>query len=221
MRHHDTHAVRAASGELTRSAVIVPSVVESTHRGERHWNIFDRLLKDRIIFLGSEIDDFVANVVVAQLLFLESDDPDKEITLYINSPGGIVYSGLAILDTMQHVKNPVSTVCVGMAASMGAVLLAAGQRGRRFALPNARIMIHQPHGGAQGQATDIELQAREVKHLRDVVAGVLASACRRSHEDVIRDFDRDRFMSASAAKEYGLIDDVLPPGKKPLEEKAA
>jgi ATP-dependent Clp protease protease subunit len=221
MRHEKTQVVAAASRELTRSAVIVPSVVESTHRGDRHWNIFDRLLKDRIIFLGSEIDDFVANVVVAQLLFLESEDPDKEITLYINSPGGIVYSGLAILDTIQHVKNPVSTVCVGMAASMGAVLLAAGQKGRRLALPNARIMIHQPHGGAQGQASDIELQAREVRHLRDVVADVLASACGRSREEMIRDFDRDRFMSAGVAKEYGLIDGVLPPNKKPVEEKAA
>jgi ATP-dependent Clp protease protease subunit len=218
---HPSNRVEAISVLERAHAGMVPTVVENTHRGERHWNVFDRLLKDRIVFLGSEIDDFVANVVVAQLLFLESEDPEKEVTLYINSPGGIVYSGLAILDTMQHIKNPVSTVCIGMAASMAAVLLAAGQKGRRLALPNARILIHQPHGGAKGQATDIELQAREVRHLRDVIADVLATACDKPRDVVIQDIDRDRYMSPGAAKEYGLIDDVLAPGKKPITEKAA
>ncbi|MBL0197736.1 MAG: ATP-dependent Clp protease proteolytic subunit [Myxococcales bacterium] len=153
--------------ELERARAFTPYVVETTHRGERSWDIFSRLLKDRIIFLGTPIDDDVANAVVAQLLFLESEDPDKEIMIYINSPGGVVYSGLAIFDTMQYVRCPVSTACIGMAASMGAVLLAAGQKGSRSALPNARIMIHQPHGGARGQVTDIEIQAREVKLLKD------------------------------------------------------
>lgn len=194
--------------------MILPNVVETTHKGERHWSIFDRLLRDRIVFLGEEINDLVANVVIAQLLFLESEDPDKEITLYINSPGGIVYSGLAILDTMHYLRAPVATMCVGMAASMAAVLLAAGHRGRRVALPHSRILIHQPHGGAKGQTSDIEIQAREFRHLKDTLARLLADASGKSREVVANDFDRDNYLSAEAAKEYGLIDEVLAPRPK-------
>jgi ATP-dependent Clp protease, protease subunit len=207
-----------AMGILESSAsiknIIVPTVVETTHRGERHWSIFDRLLKDRIVFLGDEINDIVANIIIAQFLFLESEDPDKEIMLYINSPGGVVYSGLAIFDTMQHLRSPVSTMCVGMAASMAAVLLAAGHKGRRLALPNARIMIHQPHGGARGQVTDIEIQAREVRHLKDTLADILATACGKPRDQLTKDMDRDNYMSASSAKEYGLVDEILVPRKK-------
>ncbi len=157
-----------------RPSNIIPTVVEQTHRGERGWDIFSRLLKDRIIFLGTEINDHVANVVIAQLLYLESEDPDKEIAIYVNSPGGIITSGLAIYDTMNHVKSPVSTICIGQAASMGAFLLSSGGKGRRFALPHARIMVHQPLGGARGQATDIEIQAREILRLRDKINAILA-----------------------------------------------
>ena len=196
-----------------------PYVVETTHRGERTWDIFSRLLKDRIIFLGTPIDDLVANEVVAQLLFLESEDPDKDIMIYINSPGGVVYSGLAIFDTMQYVRCPVSTACIGMAASMGAVLLAAGQKGSRSALPNARIMIHQPHGGARGQVTDIEIQAREVKLLKDTLTDILASATGKNRDQIMKDIDRDFYLSAMAAKEYGLIDHVFLPKKKTGDEK--
>ena len=194
--------------------VIIPTVVETTHRGERHWSIFDRLLKDRIVFLQYEIDDVVANIAIAQFLFLESEDPDKEIMLYINSPGGVVYSGLAIHDTMQYVRCPVSTTCLGMAASMAAVLLAAGTKGRRLALPNARIMIHQPHGGARGQASDIEIQAREVKALKELLTDILTTATGKKREEVYKDMDRDFYMSAIQAKEYGLIDSVVQPPKK-------
>ncbi|WP_394840436.1 ATP-dependent Clp protease proteolytic subunit [Pendulispora rubella] len=196
---------------------MVPTVVETTHKGERHWSIFDRLLKDRIVFLGNEIDDMVANVVIAQFLFLESEDPDKEIMLYINSPGGVVYSGLAIHDTMQHVRAPVSTMCVGMAASAAAMLLSAGHKGHRSALPNSRILIHQPHGGARGQASDIEIQAREVRHLKDATTRIFAKATGKSPEQLNLDMDRDNYMSAATAKEYGLIDVILEPReKKPL-----
>jgi ATP-dependent Clp protease protease subunit len=201
------------SGEHARG-VVLPTVVETTHKGERAWSIFDRLLRDRIVFLGEEINDVVANIVIAQLLFLESEDPDKEITLYINSPGGVVYSGLAILDTMHYLRAPVATMCVGMAASMAAVLLAAGQRGRRVALPHARILIHQPHGGAKGQTSDIEIQAREFRHLKDTLARLLADASGKSRETIANDFDRDNYLSAEAAKEYGLIDEVLVPRPK-------
>ncbi|WP_394829787.1 ATP-dependent Clp protease proteolytic subunit [Pendulispora albinea] len=194
--------------------IILPTVVETTHKGDRAWGIFDRLLKDRIVFLGNEIDDTVANIIIAQFLFLESEDPDKEVMLYINSPGGVVYSGLAIYDTMQHVRTPVSTMCVGMAASAAAVLLAAGQRGRRVALPNARILIHQPHGGARGQASDIEIQAREVRFLKDTLVRILANATDKSRETLLADMDRDNYMSAGAAKEYGLIDTILEPHPK-------
>lgn len=187
----------------------VPIVIEQTHRGERGWDIFSRLLKDRIIFLGTPIDDRIANVVIAQLLYLESEDPDKEISLYINSPGGVITSGLAIYDTMNHVKSPVSTICLGQAASMGAFLLSSGEKGRRFALPHARIMVHQPLGGAQGQATDIEIQAKEILRLRDVLNRILADNTGQSLEQIATDTDRDRFMTAAEAKEYGLVDQVM------------
>ena len=197
-----------------RSFIPYPTVVETTHRGERNWDIFSRLLKDRIVFLGTEINDDVANIIIAQFLFLESEDPDKEIMLYINSPGGVVTSGLAIYDTMQYVRCPVSTTCLGMAASMGAVLLAAGMKGRRVALPNSRIMIHQPLGGARGQATDIEIQAREIRHLKDVVTDILTTATGKPREQINKDIDRDFYLSGVQAKEYGLIDEVLIPKNK-------
>jgi ATP-dependent Clp protease protease subunit len=187
----------------------IPFVVEQTHRGERSWDIYSRLLKDRIIFLGDPINDRVASVVIAQLLFLESEDPDKDIRLYINSPGGVVTAGLGIYDTMQYVKCEVATYCLGQAASMGAFLLAGGAKGKRFALPNARIMIHQPHGGASGQATDIEIQAREILRLRETLNGIMAKHSGRTVDEILKDTDRDNFMSADEAKHYGLIDEVL------------
>lgn len=192
-----------------------PQIVETTHRGERAWDLFSRLLKDRIIFLGSEVNDDVANVIIAQLLVLEGEDPDKEITMYINSPGGVITSGMAIYDTMQYVRCPVSTVCLGQAASMGAVLLCAGTKGRRRALPNSRVMIHQPHGGARGQASDIEIQAREILHLRHRLNEILSRHTGQSIEKLKSDTERDRFLSAIEAKEYGLIDDVIAPRKSP------
>jgi len=195
-------------------AYILPTVTEVTHRGEREWNIFSRLLKDRIVFLGTEIDDFVSNAVIAQILFLYSEDPDKDIQMYVNSPGGVVTSGLAIYDTMQYVRCPVSTICIGQAASMGAVLLAAGQKGRRFGLPHARIMIHQPLGGARGQATDIEIQAREIKRMKDTLTDILVNATGKNRDDLARDIERDFYMSSGQAKEYGLIDEVLPKRQK-------
>ena len=191
-----------------------PTVVETTHRGERNWDIFSRLLKDRIVFLGTEINDDVANIIIAQFLFLESEDPDKDIVLYINSPGGVIYSGLAIYDTMQVIRAHVTTTCVGMAASMGAILLAAGAKGRRTALPNARIMIHQPHGGARGQASDIEIQARETRYLKDVLIQILVDATGKTKEQIHKDIDRDNYMSPAQAKEYGLLDEVLVPRRK-------
>jgi len=189
--------------------MLVPMVVEQTGRGERSYDIYSRLLKERIIFLGTEIDDTVANLVIAQLLFLQSEDPEKDISLYINSPGGVVTSGLAIYDTMQFLKCDITTYCVGQAASMGAVLLAAGASGKRFALPNARIMIHQPLGGAQGQATDIHIQAQEIMRIKQILNGILANHSGRSIEDLEKDTDRDNFMSAAQAAEYGLIDEVV------------
>jgi ATP-dependent Clp protease, protease subunit len=204
--------------ERTRDFIPYPTVVETTHRGERNWDIFSRLLKDRIVFLGTEVNDDVANIIIAQFLFLESEDPDKEILLYINSPGGVVTSGLAIYDTMQYVRSTVSTTCLGMAASMGAVLLAAGAKGRRMALPNARVMIHQPSGGARGMVSDIEIQARESRHMKDVVTDILVSATGKAKEQVHKDIDRDFYLSAAQAKEYGLIDDVLVP-KRPKTGK--
>jgi ATP-dependent Clp protease protease subunit len=203
-----------ASKEPPTASIIYPHVVETTHRGERTWDIFSRLLKDRIVFLGSAIDDDVANIVIAQFLFLESEDPDKDIQLYVNSPGGVVTAGLAIYDTMQYVRCPVSTICIGQAASMGALLLGAGQKGRRFALPNSRIMIHQPLGGARGQATDIEIQAREIRHMKDVVTDIIVRSTGKPREDVIRDIERDFYMGPGQAKEYGLIDEIFEPKKK-------
>ena len=192
-----------------RAQMLVPMVVEQTGRGERSYDIYSRLLKERIIFLGTEIDDTVANLVIAQLLFLQSEDPEKDISLYINSPGGIVTAGLAIYDTMQFLKCDITTYCVGQAASMGAVLLAAGTSGKRYALPNARIMIHQPLGGAQGQASDINIQAREIMRIKQILNGILAKHSGRNIDDLEKDTDRDNFMSAIQAAEYGLIDEVV------------
>ena len=196
----------------------MPYVVEQTHRGERSYDIYSRLLKDRIVFLGTPIDDDVANVIIAQLLFLESEDPDKDINLYVNSPGGSVTSGLAIYDTMQYVKPQVSTICLGQAASMGAFLLSGGAPGKRFAVPNARIMIHQPLGGFQGQATDIEIQAKEILRLKARLNEILAKHTRQPIERIEKDTDRDYFMGAGEAKEYGLIDEVIV-HKKATERK--
>ncbi|HYR54894.1 MAG TPA: ATP-dependent Clp endopeptidase proteolytic subunit ClpP [Myxococcaceae bacterium] len=187
----------------------VPYVVEQTHRGERSYDIYSRLLKDRIIMLGTEIDDEVANVVVAQMLFLESEDPDKDINIYVNSPGGSVTAGLAIYDTMQYVKPAVSTICVGQAASMGAMLLLAGAKGKRFALPNARIMIHQPMGGVKGQAADIDIQAREILRLRDKLNEIVVKHTGQPLERIEKDTDRDYFMGPIEAKQYGIIDEVV------------
>ncbi|APG25769.1 MAG: ATP-dependent Clp endopeptidase proteolytic subunit ClpP [Syntrophotalea acetylenica] len=188
---------------------LIPMVVEQTGRGERAYDIFSRLLKDRIIFLGGSVDDQVANLIIAQMLFLESEDPEKEIFLYINSPGGVVTAGMAIYDTMQYVRCPVSTLCVGQAASMGAVLLAAGAEGKRFALPHARIMIHQPWGGFQGQATDINIHAQEILRLRETLNGVLARHTGQSLEKIAADTERDFFMGSEEAKKYGIVDDIV------------
>ena len=187
----------------------VPMVVERSNTGERAYDIYSRLLKDRIIFLGGPIDDAVANTVVAQLLFLESEDPDKDIHLYINSPGGVVTAGLAIYNTMQYIKPDVSTICIGQAASMGALLLTAGAKGKRYALPNARIMIHQPLGGAQGQSTDIQIQAREIQRIREVINDILVESTGKDRETVVQDTERDNFMTAEEAKAYGLVDEVI------------
>ena len=188
---------------------LIPIVVEQTNRGERSYDIYSRLLKDRIVILGTPVNDDVANTIIAQLLFLESEDPDKDINLYINSPGGVVTSGLAIYDTMQYMRAPVSTICVGQAASMGALLLTAGAKGKRYALPNARIMIHQPSGGAQGQATDIEIQAREILKTRERLNQILVHHTGQSLKKIEEDVERDYFMSAEESKAYGLIDEVL------------
>ncbi|PUA18515.1 ATP-dependent Clp endopeptidase proteolytic subunit ClpP [Glaciimonas sp. PCH181] len=188
---------------------MVPIVVEQSGRGERSYDIYSRLLRERVIFLVGPVNDQTANLIVAQLLFLESENPEKDISLYINSPGGSVSAGMAIFDTMQFIKPDVSTLCTGMAASMGAFLLAAGAKGKRFSLPNSRIMIHQPLGGAQGQASDIEIQAREILYLRERLNGILAEKTGRSIEQIGKDTDRDNFMSSDAAVEYGLIDKVL------------
>lgn len=192
----------------------MPYVVEQTHRGERSYDIYSRLLKDRIVFLGTPVNDDVANVIIAQLLFLESEDPDKDINLYINSPGGSVTAGLAIYDTMQYVKPQVSTICMGQAASMGALLLAAGAAGKRYALPNARIMIHQPMGGFQGQATDIDIQAKEILRIKQKVNEILVHHTNQPLERIERDTDRDYFMGPAEAKAYGLIDDVFSQQRK-------
>jgi ATP-dependent Clp protease, protease subunit len=188
---------------------LIPTVIEQTHRGERGWDLYSRLLKDRIVFLGTEIDAGVANVVIAQLLFLDSEDPRRDIMLYVNSPGGEVSAGLAIYDTMQHVHCDVATVCMGLAASMGSFLLAAGTRGKRYALPHARVMIHQPLAGFQGPATDIEIHAREILHARDTINELYARHTGQPVERIKHDTERDNFMSAADARDYGLIDEVL------------
>jgi ATP-dependent Clp protease, protease subunit len=203
------------SGMIRNSALdtemlgMVPMVIEQSGRGERAYDIYSRLLKERVIFLVGPVNDHSANLIVAQMLFLESENPDKDISLYINSPGGSVSAGMAIFDTMQFIKPDVSTLCTGLAASMGAFLLAAGAKGKRFSLPNSRIMIHQPLGGAQGQAADIEIQAREILYLRDRLNHILAEKTGRTVEQISKDTDRDNFMSASEAAEYGMIDKVL------------
>lgn|SRR5690554_339340 len=192
---------------------LVPMVIETTSRGERAYDIYSRLLKDRIIILGSPINDVVASTIVAQLLFLESEDPEKDINLYINSPGGVVSSGLAIYDTMQHIKCDVATTCMGMAASMGAVLLTAGAAGKRSCLPHARVMIHQPLGGVQGQASDIEIEAREILRIKKELSQIIGDHSGNSLEDIIRDSDRNNWMSAEEAKKYGLVDNVVATAK--------
>ena len=194
---------------MTTKASLIPMVVEKTSGGERAYDIYSRLLKDRIVFVGGEIDDDTANAIVAQLLFLQAQDAEKEVSMYINSPGGSVTAGLAILDTMKMVKCPVATYCVGQAASMGAVLLASGEKGRRFTLPHARIMVHQPWGGAQGKASDIEITAREILRLKEMLNGILAEAAGKTLEAVTNDTDRDHFMSAEEAKSWGIVDKVL------------
>lgn len=194
---------------LTRAQHLVPMVVEQTARGERAFDIYSRLLKERVVFIVGAIDDHMANLIVAQLLFLESENPDKDIHLYINSPGGVVTAGLSIYDTMRFIKPDVATMCIGQAASMGSFLLSAGKKGKRYALPNSRVMIHQPSGGAQGQATDIEIQAREILYLRERLNKMYSEHTGQPVEKIARDVERDFFMSAEAAKEYGIIDQIL------------
>jgi ATP-dependent Clp protease protease subunit len=196
-------------GALETSNFIIPTVIEQTHRGERGWDIFSRLLKDRIVFLGTPVDDQIANIIVAQMLFLESEDPDKDIMLYINSPGGLVTAGMMIYDTMQYVRCDVATICMGQAASMGAWLLAAGTKGKRYSLPNARIMLHQPLGGFQGQATDIDIHAKEILRTRDRMNEIMSKHSGHPIDKVKHDTERDYFMSAGEAKEYGVIDEIL------------
>ncbi len=193
----------------TRASTLVPMVVEQTARGERAYDIYSRLLKERVVFIVGGIDDYMANLVVAQLLFLESENPDKDIHLYINSPGGVITSGLSIFDTMRFIKPDVSTMCIGQACSMGSFLLAAGTKGKRFALPHSRIMIHQPSGGAQGQATDIEIQAREILYLRGLLNRLYAEQTGQPLEKIERDVERDFFMTSAAARDYGLIDQII------------
>ncbi len=190
-------------------SVLVPIVVEQTSRGERAYDIYSRLLKDRIVFIGGPIDDYVANLVIAQMLFLEAEDPEKDIHFYINSPGGIVTAGIAIYDTMQYVRPDVSTICIGQAASMGSFLLASGAKGKRFALPYARIMLHQPLGGVQGQATDIDIHAREILRMKDTLNELLAKHTGQPKDRITRDTERDFFMSAQEAKDYGIIDEIF------------
>jgi ATP-dependent Clp protease protease subunit len=203
----------------TQLSYLVPTVIEQTHRGERGWDIFSRLLKDRIIFLGTPINDDVANVVIAQLLFLDSEEPEKDIMLYINSPGGHVSAGLAIYDTMQYLHCDVATICMGQAASMGSFLLAAGTKGKRYALPHSRVMIHQPLAGFQGQATDIDIHAREILKTRDTLNELYAKHTGQPVEKIKNDTERDNFMSSAQAKEYGLIDEVLVTAKKKPDDK--
>lgn len=204
------HNINSSVGDfLNEQNMLVPMVVEQTGRGERAYDIYSRLLKDRIVFLGMGIDDNVSNLIVAQLLFLESEDPEKDIHMYVNSPGGVVSAGMAIYDTMQYIKPAVSTMCMGQAASMGALLLTGGEKGKRFALPNSRIMIHQPLGGAQGQATDIDIQAKEIVRLRTELTNIIAKHTGQDTEKVHLDTERDFFMTSSEAKEYGIIDTII------------
>jgi ATP-dependent Clp protease, protease subunit len=196
-------------GALGMTDFIIPTVIEQTHRGERGWDIFSRLLKDRIVFLGTPVDDQIANIIVAQMLFLESEDPDKDIMLYINSPGGLVTAGMMIYDTMQYVRCDIATICMGQAASMAAWLLAAGTKGKRYSLPNARIMLHQPLGGFQGQATDIDIHAKEILKTRDRMNELLAKHTGHDINKIKHDTERDFFMSAAEAKEYGVVDEML------------
>lgn len=198
--------------------MLVPIVIETTNRGERAYDIYSRLLKDRIIFLGAPIDDMFANLIIAQLLFLEAEDPEKDINLYINSPGGSVTAGLGVYDTMQYVKPPITTICLGQAASMGAFLLTAGTKGKRFALPNARVMIHQPMGGFSGQATEIDIHAREILKIRERLNEIMAKHCNQPLDRIASDTERDYFMSAEEAKEYGLVDEVISRPPKELSD---
>jgi ATP-dependent Clp protease protease subunit len=199
---------------------LIPMVVEQSARGERAYDIYSRLLKERIIFVGTPIDDVMANTIIAQLLFLQAEDANRDVYMYINSPGGVVTAGLAIYDTMQYIKSPVSTICIGQAASLGALLLAAGNKGKRYALPNARVMIHQPLGGAQGQATDVEIQAREIMKMKKLLNEIFAKHTGQAIAKIEKDTDRDFYMSAAEAVEYGLVDEVIATYKgKPAEEK--
>jgi ATP-dependent Clp protease, protease subunit len=207
---------RMKNSTETQALNLIPIVVEQTARGERSYDIYSRLLKERVVFIVGPIDDYVANVVVAQLLFLESENPDKDISLYINSPGGVVTAGLSIYDTMQFVKPDISTMCVGQAASMGSLLLAAGAKGKRYSLPHSRVMIHQPHGGAQGQASDIEIQAKEILYLRERLSQIFVKHTGQTMEAIQKDTDRDRFMSGEEAVKYGIIDKVLEKRQGPV-----
>jgi ATP-dependent Clp protease protease subunit len=204
---------------MRAKAQLIPMVVEQTPKGERAYDIYSRLLKDRILFIGTPIDDDIANIIIAQLLFLAAEDPAKDINMYINSPGGVVTAGLAIYDTMQYLKCSISTICIGQAASFGAILLAAGAKGKRFALPNARIMIHQPLGGAQGQATDIEIQTREIMRIKKILNELLANHTGQPLAKIEKDSDRDFYMSAQEAVEYGLVDEVISSAKVKMFEK--
>ncbi len=206
--------------QISTTNFLIPTVIEQTHRGERGWDIFSRLLKDRIIFLGTPINDEIANVVIAQLLFLESEEPEKDIMLYVNSPGGHVTAGLAIYDTMQYVRCDVATICMGQAASMGAFLLGAGTKGKRYSLPHARIMIHQPLGGFQGQATDIDIHAREILKTRDTLNEIWASHTGQPLDRIKEDTERDYFMSAAQAADYGIIDEVITEKKSPAADQS-
>lgn len=205
------HLLETSPAQLS---TLVPIVIEQTPRGERSFDIYSRLLKERIIFLGTAVDDYVSNLVIAQLLFLESEDPEADIHLYINSPGGVVSSGMGIYDMMQYVKPDICTYCTGLAASMGALLLLAGTRGKRYALPNAQIMIHQPLGGAQGQASDIEIQARQILRLKERLNKILEHHTRQSYEKIVKDTDRDRYLTAEEARDYGIVDHVITDRKK-------
>lgn len=206
---------------MSERSQLIPMVVEQTPKGERAYDIYSRLLKERIIFVGTPIDDLVANTIIAQLLFLSAEDPDKDAYMYINSPGGVVTAGLAIYDTMRYIKTPISTICIGQAASLGALLLAAGNKGKRFALPNARIMIHQPLGGAQGQATDVEIQSREIMRVKKLLNEIFSKHTGQPLAKIEKDTDRDFYMSAEEAVKYGLVDEVISTIKgKPAEKKS-